>query len=110
MLRKFTLAATCLALALAAHATYIPVTVTGFNEDVIANGTGSVMSSTTNNADGGLNPNSWCFVAPNYLGPLGQTATSSLPSTGLITSVVTATPGLTFQLASYSANNDLRLQ
>ena len=33
--------------------TYTPVTLTGFTEDVIANGTGAVSASTTADIDGG---------------------------------------------------------
>ncbi len=85
--------------------TYTPVAVTGYNADVVANGAGTVISSTTHDVDG-VNFN---FVAPTFVNPANATPTSSLPASGLVTSAVAATPGLTYQLASYSGNNSLRL-
>jgi len=78
----------------------------GFNFDVIANGTGTASTVTNNDVDG-VN---FAFVAKDYL----QTATSTpllygLPTSGLFTSAVTATPNLSYEFASYSANNVLRL-
>ncbi|WP_460616742.1 fibronectin type III domain-containing protein [Hymenobacter ruber] len=90
-----------------AQAGFTPVTVTGFTADIVANGTGTVMSSTTSDMDGGAVNSRFAFVAPNFVSPTGATPTSSLPATGLINSV--ATSGLSFQLASYSANNSLRI-
>ena len=84
------------------HAT---VPVTGFTADVIADGSGSASTSTTDNVDGG----NYNLVAQNFVNPTNQTPTSYLPVSGLLTSIVAATPGLTFQLAPYTANNSLRL-
>src|SRR6478735_4735253 len=81
------------------------VPVTGFTADVIADGAGSAASSTTADVDG-VNYN---FVAQNFVNPSNASPTSALPNTGLITSAVTSTPGLTYQLAPYTANNSLRI-
>ncbi len=79
---------------------------TGFTADVVANGTGSSAVTTNNDVDGV----SYAFVAKDFL----LTATSTpinygLPVDGIINSVVTTTPGLSYQLGSLSANNSLRL-
>src|SRR6478735_2842966 len=84
---------------------YTPVALTGFTDDVVANGSGTVASSTSTDLDAA----SFNLVALNYVNPSGQSPTSALPNNGLITSAVTTTPGLTFQLASYTANNSLRI-
>ena len=86
--------------------TYTQVPVTGFNADIIANGSGTAMSSTNNDADGIM-----VFAAQNFVNPSNQTpgANTALPNSGLITSAVTTTPGLTFQLAPYTGNNVLRV-
>ncbi len=86
------------------RAAYTPVAVTGFNADIVANGVGAASSSTTTDVDG-VNYN---FVAPDFQ----ATATSplptyALPATGTVNSV--ATGGLVFQLASYAADNALRI-
>lgn len=88
-----------------AKAAYVPVTIaSGFNADVIANGTGSALTTTTSDVDG-VN---YCYFSNGWqLNSTSTPATTGLPATGLINSNVTA--GLSFQLASYSANNDLRL-
>ncbi len=80
-----------------------PVPVTGFNADVIADGTGAATSSTTADVDG----ENFNFVAQNFVNPSNLSPTSFLPTGGLINSF--ATPGLPFQLAPYSGNNSLRL-
>lgn len=78
----------------------------GLNADVIANGTGTVVSSTTIDIDG-VNYN---YVATDYkLTPTSTPITYGVPVNGLINSIAAATPGLSFQLASLSANNSLRL-
>jgi hypothetical protein len=88
-------------------AAFTPVTITGFNEDVIANGSGSAASSVSANISAnGFDGGGYVFVAQNYTGGSG-TPTYYLPNGGLVSSLVT--PGLTFQLASYSANNALEI-
>ncbi|MFC5271258.1 T9SS type A sorting domain-containing protein [Adhaeribacter terreus] len=84
---------------------YTPVVVSGYNADVVADGTGAVSASTTNDVDG-VN---YTFMAQGYTNPSNVTTTRGLPTGGLITSAVSATPGLTFQLAPYTANNSLRI-
>jgi hypothetical protein len=79
----------------------------GFNADVVANGIGSSALSTSNDVDG-VNYN---FVSRDFqLTSTSAALTYGLPTSGLITSAVAAPTGLTYQLASYSANNSLRLQ
>jgi hypothetical protein len=91
----------------AAQATYTPVTVTGFTDDIVANGAGRANTSTTNPADQGVSGNRFAYVAPTFVSPISGAPTRSLPANGLINS--TMTPGLSFQLASYTGNNSLRL-
>jgi len=85
---------------------YQTIPISGFNADVIANGVGTTISSTSIDIDG---------VNYNYLAQDFQlTANSSpltygIPSNGLITSVIGSTPGLTYQLAPLTGNNSLRL-
>lgn len=85
---------------------YVPVTVTGFNQDVVANSAGTTLVSTTYDVDGS-NGAGYNFMAPGFVNPSGSVPIRFLPATGLVTSAITS--GLTFQLASYSANNSLRL-
>ncbi|MFC5269459.1 T9SS type A sorting domain-containing protein [Adhaeribacter terreus] len=89
-----------------AQQTYTQIALTGYNADIIANGPGSAMNSTNNDAD-----NVNVFAAQNFVNPSNQTpaANTALPNTGLITSAVSSTPGLTFQLAPYTGNNVLRV-
>ena len=88
-----------------AMAAYVPLTISaGFNADVIANGVGSGLTTTTSDVDG-VN---YCFVSNGWQATATSTPCSTgLPATGLINSAVTAT--LTYQLGNYSANNDLRI-
>ncbi|WP_288243350.1 T9SS type A sorting domain-containing protein [uncultured Chryseobacterium sp.] len=79
----------------------------GFNADVIANGVGASASSTNNDVDGV----SYAFVSRDFqLTAASTPLTYGLPANGIISSVVASTPGLSYQLASYSSNNSLRLQ
>lgn len=85
---------------------YQPLVVqSGFNADVIANGVGPSASSTNNDVDGV----SYAFVSRDFqLTTTSSPLTYGLPVNGIINSV--ATSGLSYQLASYSSNNTLRLQ
>lgn len=84
----------------------IPIS-SGYSADVIANGIGSASSSTNNDVDGV----SYAFVSKDFqLTSSSSALTYGLPANGIITSVVASTPGLNYQLASYSGNNALRLQ
>ena len=83
--------------------TLTPVVLTGFNADVIANGSGTVASSTSTDLDGA----SSALAASNYVNPNNASPTTGLPATGTITSQ--ATPVVPFQLEPYTANNSLRI-
>ncbi|UOE38635.1 T9SS type A sorting domain-containing protein [Chryseobacterium oryzae] len=87
---------------------YEPLQIqSGFNADVIANGVGSSATSTSNDVDG-VN---YAFISRDFqLTASSQPLTYGLPINGLINSAVASTPGLNYQLGSYSANNSLRLQ
>lgn len=79
----------------------------GFNADVIANGVGTSLSSTSTDVDG-VN---YAFVSRDFQLTSGSTPlTYGLPVNGLINSAVAAPAGLSYQLAPYSGNNALRLQ
>ncbi|MDH6250839.1 hypothetical protein M2347_000566 [Chryseobacterium sp. H1D6B] len=78
----------------------------GYNADVIANGIGSSMTSTTMDVDGV----SFAFVARDFqLTSSSAVLSYGIPANGIINSVVSGTPGLSYQLGSLSANNSLRL-
>ncbi len=79
----------------------------GFTADVIANGTGSSTLSTNNDVDGV----SYAFLSRDFQLTASSTPlTYGLPINGTITSAVASPAGLTYQLASYTANNSLRLE
>jgi gliding motility-associated-like protein len=95
-----------------AQTVYVPATVTGYTEDVVAEGTstsgpGTVASQTTATVDRGNSSVRWCFATTNYQNPAGQRPTRGLPQSGLITSI--STPGLTYQMGPFSGNNSLRI-
>ncbi|CAH0280565.1 T9SS type A sorting domain-containing protein [Chryseobacterium sp. Bi04] len=78
----------------------------GYTADVIANGTGPSMGSTTMDVDGV----SYAFVANDFLLTSSSTPiTYGIPSDGIINSAVAGTPGLSYQLADLSSDNSLRL-
>lgn len=78
----------------------------GYTADVIANGVGTALSSTTEDVDGV----SFAFVARDFQLTSSSTAlTYGLPVNGTINSVVASTPGLSFQLADLSGNNSLKI-
>jgi hypothetical protein len=87
------------------HGAYVPLTVaSGFTSDIVANGIGSAITTTTADMDGasyGLVSNGWKLTSTS------TACTTGLPSTGLINSANIT--GLTFQLAAYTGNNDLRI-
>ena len=83
---------------------YTPLVITsGFNEDVIAeaNPASNYTSSAVDAISSGSNN---AFMSIDY-----SNATVGLPSNGLINSIASVTPGLTFQLQPYNQNNSLRL-
>ena len=98
--------------------TYTPVALTGFTQDIIANGPGAVSATTTADIDGGTAApyTGYCLMAQDYVGPTGQVPNTTaypaatypaLETSGLFTSALNS--AITFQLAPYSANNALRL-
>ncbi|WP_435522700.1 hypothetical protein [Chryseobacterium indoltheticum] len=88
--------------------TYQTLTVSGFNADVIANGVGPSLNSTTMSLD--KDTDNFAYMSRDFkVNSSATTLTYGLPENGLITSAVSATSGLTFQMASYSGNNSLRL-
>ncbi|WP_165836246.1 immunoglobulin domain-containing protein [Taibaiella soli] len=104
MFKKITLLSCLLFLCIAANAGYIPVALTGFNADIVADGIGSASGSTTADVDGA----GYAFTAQDFQ----ATATTALPTYYLPSSLsVTSllSPGLNFQLMPYSGNNSLRL-
>ncbi len=84
--------------------TYTTLGLNGFNADVIANGVGNASASTSIDVDGG----GYAYVSADFKATAGAAApTYALPASGSFTS--SATTGLPFQMASFSANNALRL-
>ncbi len=98
------LAAVAVSFTSKAQTTYQALTVNGYTADVVANGVGTA-SETTNvsvdNANFAFLSNDWSLTDG------GTTYSYGLPSDGYIES--TAIPGLSFQFASFSDNNSLRL-
>jgi gliding motility-associated-like protein len=105
---RFALLAACglgfLKPAAAQQTVYVPAAVTGYTADVIANGNGTVASSTTNTVDRGIPTVRWCFANTTFP---GLTNGPALPANGLINSI--STTGLTFQMAPATGNNSLRI-
>ncbi|WP_121667845.1 T9SS type A sorting domain-containing protein [Mesonia aquimarina] len=91
-----------------AYAQVGPIEVTGFNEDVIANGVGPMSESTSIPIDA----DSFCYLSEDWkLNEGDADITVGLPATGLISSQ--ATTGLTYQVPTedepYEGNNSLRI-
>lgn len=87
---------------------YQSLTVTGFNADVIANGVGPSLNSTTMSLD--KDTDNFAYMSRDFkVNSSASALTYGLPENGLITSAVGTTSGLTYQLATYSGNNSLRL-
>lgn len=90
------------------YAVYTPVAVTGYNADVIANGTGLPTTSTTLPFDAASANPAYVLVSSDFRATASTPfPTYFLPASGTLSSL--ATPGLAYQLASYSGNNSLRL-
>lgn len=86
--------------------TYQTLNVTsGYNADLVANGSGTASSSTTQSVDSPTN--GYVFMSTDFMNGAGAMPTSGLPSSGLINSANTT--GLSFQMAPYTSNNALRL-
>ncbi|MBL7703954.1 MAG: T9SS type A sorting domain-containing protein [Taibaiella sp.] len=89
-----------------AFSAYIPLNVSGFTADVVANGTGTALVTTTASVDA----SAFAFLSKGWqLTATSTPSTVGLPENGLINSMVAATPGLSFQLASYSNSNSARI-
>ncbi|MCX8531706.1 T9SS type A sorting domain-containing protein [Chryseobacterium luquanense] len=85
---------------------YYPVAVSGFTQDVIANGIGSSAVSVTSPVDDA----NFAYISRDFQATATTPApTYGLPATGQFMTIVTGTPGLTYQLASYSGSNSLKL-
>ncbi|MCF1421896.1 T9SS type A sorting domain-containing protein [Mangrovimonas futianensis] len=84
--------------------TYEPLVITGgYNQDIVANGAGTAMSSSTIAADDA----NFCFMS-NDFDPTGSTSlTDALPNSGTFTSQ--ANSELPFLFADYGASNALRI-
>ncbi len=97
-----------LSLTAAAQINYstVPLTAGSFSADVIANGSAAQppTSSTTNDVDGA----GYYLISQDYY-TATTTHTSGLPNSGLIPNSIAGYSNLTYQLASYSANNSLRV-
>src|SRR5690606_22429869 len=71
----------------------------GFTADVIANGVGNPLLSTSIGVDGG----NWAFLSTDFqITSPGTTYPNALPSSGLMNSIVAASPGLSYHINSYS--------
>ena len=84
----------------------VPLTAGSFTADVVANGAAALspVSSTTADVDG----TGYYFMSQDYY--TATTAhTSGIPNTGLIPNAISGYTALTYQLASLSANNSLRI-
>ena len=83
---------------------YVPLTISsGYNEDVIAENSPAATHTTAAVDAVGSGANN-AFMSLDYPG-----AEVGLPVNGLITSSVTTTQGLTYQLGDYTANNALKI-
>ncbi|RZJ70143.1 T9SS type A sorting domain-containing protein [Flavobacterium sp.] len=88
---------------------YYPVTLTGFNHDVVANGPSQANASTTATIDFSNEFYSADFVpTTSYNGASAAAVGGGLPANGQIASAVTA--GVTYQLADYATANSLLLR
>lgn len=81
---------------------YTPLSVTGYNHDVIANGTGIAKFSTTESVDA-VN---YSYIARDYERVSGNVTTVGLPVNRTLTNT---TPPVQFLFADYSGSNALKL-
>jgi trimeric autotransporter adhesin len=87
-----------------ANAAFVTVPCTGFSADVVANGVGNAQNSTDSTFDAA----GWYLLDSSYRFTIGGAAPlRALSPSGFISSV--ATPGLNFQLASFTGANSLRV-
>jgi hypothetical protein len=85
-----------------AQNSYTPISVTGFNSDVIANGNGIASSSTTASVDSA----NFAYLSQDYKPNATISYAYGLPINRVMNS---ATAGLTYFMQDYSANNSLRV-
>ncbi|MGQ2982672.1 Ig-like domain-containing protein [Flavobacterium sp.] len=104
LLRSFALFGAVLWTGLAEAQTYEHLQVaSGFSADVIANGSGSALSSTTAAVDAA----NYNFMANNFQPTAAAPPAYALPASGLITSMVNN--AITYQLGSLTGNNALQV-
>src|SRR5688572_28580963 len=103
-------------LSLNANAQFVNIPVTGFNNDIVANGVGSTNTPTSGTIPGvtypsiGVDGGGFSFIDASYqYHPASTLPSCYLPTSGAIPSAIAATSGLTYQLQSYSANNALTI-
>lgn len=110
MLKKFTfLLFVAAVLAGKLKAQYVPITLTGFNADVVANGVGAPSTTTTATLDNASPSLGYPFVAQDYqYDGSCSLPTAYLPTGGALTSPVSG-GSIPYQLASYAASNCLHL-
>ena len=92
--------------ALVASATFNTVTLTGFNRDIVSNGSAPALSTISASMLNGFDSAGYAMVAEDY-NYAGYTPTYFLPTGGMVSSAITSS--LNYQLADYSSNNALRL-
>lgn len=108
MSKKLPYLLTCLFAALSVMSVkaqeYQPLPVaSGYNADVIANGTGAVLTTTTHGVDA-----LYSYIATDFKATSSSAAiTYGVPVSGVINSLVTS--GLSYQLGPLTGNNSLRL-
>jgi hypothetical protein len=90
MKNKFLILSLFLILFSNVFAQFMPVSITGFNKDVIADGSAGALASI--NVTNGFDQAGWAFVAQNFNG----TTTCALPMSRVVNSSITA--GLTYVL------------
>jgi len=96
----------CLALSTMISAQYVPIPVTGFNHDVIAEGTGSSSLITTTREMDAITPSNFVICSKQFATANSFTPANSygIPDNGVITAGTR-----NFQLAPYTGNNALYL-
>jgi hypothetical protein len=105
-MKKFTLLALLCILNVTARAVFSAVALTGFNADIVSNGSASAASSISSFMTSGFDSAGYALVSQDY-NYGGYTPSYYLPAGGAVSSSLTS--GLGFQLADYSSNNALRL-
>lgn len=84
---------------------YVQFTMGGLSDDVIANGSATASSVTTNDIDG----TGYCYLEVGYQPSAGVSPTSyGLPADGVLTNPNDSE--ITFQIPDYDANNALRIE